>query len=225
MQLAVIVPCLNESERIAATLAPLRTLRKQGHQIIVVDGGSEDNSIELAKPLADTVVTTQCGRACQMNHGASLTKADILLFLHADTLLPSNAAELICQGLISTHKDWGRFDVKLSGNQYWLRVVEFMMNQRSRITGIATGDQALFVRRELFDKAGGFPEIPLMEDVELSKQLKKTSRPLCLKERVITSSRRWEQQGVWRTIVLMWRLRLAYFFGADPSQLKQQYDN
>ncbi len=224
MQIAVIVPCLNEAERITATLTPLQTLRQQGHQVIVVDGGSDDNSVELAKLLADQVVSSERGRAQQMNHGASLSSADVLLFLHADTLLPDDAANITTTALDNSQKKWGRFDVRLSGQHMWLRIIEFMMNQRSRLTGIATGDQAMFVLREIFQQAGQFPDIQLMEDVALSKRLKHFSSPVCLKQRVITSSRRWENQGFWRTITLMWKLRLAYFLGVDPDQLKQQYD-
>ena len=225
MRLAVIIPCLNESERITATLQLLQTLRAQGHQVIVVDGRSEDNSAELARPLADQVVVARRGRAAQMNCGANLSNADVLLFLHADTSLPENAAEIISQRLAASNRQWGRFDVQLSGRALWLRIIEFMMNLRSRLTDIATGDQAIFVRRGLFNQVGGYPDIPLMEDIELSKRLKQHGKPLCLKDKVITSSRRWEQEGIWRTILLMWRLRLAYFLGADPNRLKRQYDS
>ena len=226
MRIALIIPCLNEAAHITATLARLQTLRHNGHQIIVVDGYSDDNTAALAAPWASQVVSCRRGRAQQMNHGAQLADdADVLLFLHADTQLPEGADKLIADKLSPSSRQWGCFDVRLSGAQLSLRLVEFMMNQRSRLSAIATGDQAIFVRRELFEKVGGFPDIALMEDIGLSKQLKQHSKPIHLPETVTTSSRRWEQQGVWRTILLMWRLRLAYFFGADPQLLKRQYDS
>jgi rSAM/selenodomain-associated transferase 2 len=147
----------------------------------------------------------------------------VLLFLHADTRLPREAERLVLDGLARSGHDWGRFDVIIAGRHPMLRAVAFMMNLRSRVTGIATGDQAIFVKREAFDAAGRFPEIPLMEDIALTKRLKRTSRPLCLRERAITSGRRWDKHGVLRTIWLMWRLRLAYFFGADPTRLARRY--
>lgn len=225
MRIAVIVPCLDEAAHIASTLSRLQYLRQNGHQLIVVDGQSKDESVALATPLADHVVSHQRGRAIQLNYGSQIAEADILLFLHADTQLPDDADTLIIEQLAQSERQWGRFNVRLSGNHYWLRVVEFMMNMRSRWSGIATGDQAIFIERDLFEKIGGFPEISLMEDICLCKTLKRHCKPLCLNETVITSSRRWEEKGIWRTIVLMWRLRLAYFFGADTKQLKRQYDS
>ena len=158
-----------------------------------------------------------------MNAGAERARGDILLFLHADTRLPKDAMSLMLEGLQQTDKCWGRFDVKLSGLQPLLRLVERLINLRSRLTGIATGDQAMFIRRARFDVIDGFPEIPLMEDISISQRLKFYSDPLCLKQQVITSSRRWEQNGIIRTILLMWRLRLAYYLGADPATLARQY--
>ncbi len=225
MRIAVIIPCLNEAAHITATLSPLQALRQNGHQIIVVDGQSDDNTAALAAPLADQVVSCSHGRAQQMNYGAQLADADVLLFLHADTQLPQGADQLIVDQLSQSSRQWGYFGVRLDGKQFWLRLVEFMMNQRSRLSAIATGDQAIFVQHALFEKIGGFPNIALMEDIGLSKQLKHYSKPIQLSDKVITSSRRWEKQGVWRTILLMWRLRLAYFFGADPQDLKRQYDS
>ena len=159
-----------------------------------------------------------------MNAAAEIAKGELLLFLHADTFLPKNAAQTIIDGLKREGKSWGRFDVRLSGRHYLLRLVECLMNWRSRITGIATGDQAIFVRRDLFKTMGNFPDIDLMEDIALSKKLKSCGRPLCLKERVVTSSRKWEKDGVLRTILKMWRLRLSYTLGADPSRLAQLYE-
>ena len=219
--ITIVVPAFNEADNIVATLLPLQHLRQQGHQIIVADGGSDDATIELAKPLADIVINTAKGRARQMNSAAQQAHGDVLLFLHADTLLPDHASQLI-QASLQT-KQWGRFDVRLSGRQPLLRLVEWMMNWRSRLSGIASGDQAIFVKRELFNSMGGYANIPLMEDIELSKRLRQHSRPACIKTKLTTSSRRWEQNGILKTILLMWRLRLAYFLGTKPEQLARLY--
>lgn len=221
MKFSIIIPALNEAEKIVATLAPLQLLRQQGHEVILCDGGSCDETVALAQPLVDYIVSSERGRSLQMNNGAAQATGDLLLFLHADTQLPANAAQLIESALHK--KSWGRFDVRLSGTHPLLRVIEFMMNWRSRLTGICTGDQALFIRQELFRAAGGFPEIALMEDIALSKRLKPHSRPACIATPVITSSRRWERYGILRTVVLMWRLRLAFFCGADPQRLAERY--
>jgi len=218
---AIIVPTFNEFDNIVATLQPLQSLRQQGHEIIVADGGSDDKTIELARSLADRVINTAKGRARQMNDGAQHASSEVLLFLHADTQLPGNAVELIQQSL--PQKKWGRFDVRLSGKQPLLRVVELMMNWRSRLSGIASGDQAIFIRRDLFESIGGYADIPLMEDIAISKSLKRHGRPACIKTRLTTSSRRWEENGIFKTIILMWRLRLAYFFGVKPEQLARLY--
>jgi rSAM/selenodomain-associated transferase 2 len=199
-------------------LAPLRA---RGAEVIVVDGGSQDGTPELAQPHCDRVIAAPRGRATQMNAGAAATRGDVLLFLHADTRLPADADVMILSGLQRSGRCWGRFDVSIDGRHPLLPVVAAMMNLRSRITGICTGDQALFMTRAAF--AGGFPDIPLMEDIALSKRLKRVSRPLCLAARVTTSGRRWETRGVVRTILLMWRLRLAYFFGASPDALARRY--
>ena len=221
--LSIIIPTLNEAEAIGGTLAALRPLRAHGCEVIVADGGSEDDTVSLARPVADGIVSSQPGRARQQNAGAGAANGAVLLFLHADTHLPADADALVADGLRRTGRGWGRFDVRLTGRHPLLRVIERMMGLRSRLSGIATGDQAIFVRRNWFREAGGFPEIPLMEDVALSKALKRRGRPLCLRETVTTSSRRWEQRGVWRTMVLMWRLRLDYWLGADPARLADRY--
>ena len=222
--LSIIIPCLNEGEGIAGTLAALAPLRARGAEVIVVDGGSQDRTIERAAPHADIVVSAPRGRASQMNAGAVRVRGEILLFMHADTLLPDAADALIVEGLQRLRRGWGRFDVAIAGRHPLLRLVERLMNLRSRLTGIATGDQAIFVTKSLFTAAGGYPEIALMEDVALSKRLKRFGPPLCLKHRLTTSGRRWEKRGVLRTIVLMWRLRLAYWLGADPGKLALRYD-
>jgi rSAM/selenodomain-associated transferase 2 len=222
-RLSVVIPALNEAEQIAATLAPLQRLRAEGHEIIVVDGGSTDGTPALAAPLADRVLHAERGRARQMNAGARAAGGDVLLFLHADTRLPDDADRLILEGLAGSGRGWGRFDVRLSGRHPLLVITGPLFSLRSRISGVATGDQAIFVRRDWFERAGGYPDIPLMEDLALSRALKRRGRPLCLWRRVVTSSRRWEQKGIVRTILLMWRLRLAYYLGADPAELARRY--
>jgi rSAM/selenodomain-associated transferase 2 len=191
--------------------------------VIVVDGGSDDGTAELARGLADRVVLAERGRARQMNAGAAVARAPVLVFLHADTALPDDALRLVALGLAATRRVWGRFDVTIAGTNPMLAVVSFFMNARSRMSGIATGDQAIFVTREAFARVGGFPDLELMEDVEMSRRLKPISRPLCIRARAITSGRRWERDGVLRTIVLMWRLRFAYAMGVDPRRLARRY--
>jgi len=222
-RLSIIVPVLNEASAIGAALARLQPLRAIGHEVIVVDGGSRDRTAETALPLADRVVASPRGRASQMNVGARIATGDVLLFLHADTVLPVDAERRIRAGLLAGNHAWGRFDVRLSGNAMALRMVESCMNLRSRVTGIATGDQAMFVYRATFEKIGGFPAVALMEDVALSARLKRETPPLCLRQSVVSSSRKWEREGVMRTILLMWRLRLAFFLGTDPSDLARRY--
>lgn len=221
-RISVIIPALNEATTLKETLMPLQRWRKSGHEIILVDGGSEDDSQVIAAPLVDVVMESEKGRAQQMNAGARVANGEVLLFLHADTHLPNSADEMVLRALVK-HR-WGRFDVRLSGCHWLLRVVEYMMNWRSCMTGIATGDQALFLERMLFNELGGFPELPLMEDIALSKRLRQlVGRPACLNPPLTTSSRRWEENGILRTILLMWRLRLAYFLGISPHYLARQY--
>jgi rSAM/selenodomain-associated transferase 2 len=222
-RLSIVVPVLNEAAGIAAALRALAPFRQRGGEVIVADGGSTDATVETARPFADRVLVAPRGRASQMNAGAAAATGDVLLFLHADTTLPDNADGLLLYGLADTGRVWGRFDVKIEGRHPLLHMVAGMMNWRSQITGIATGDQAMFVTREAFTAVGGFPDIPLMEDVALSKRLKRLGRPLCLAVRVRTSGRRWEQRGVVSTILLMWRLRLAYWLGAEPAALARRY--
>ena len=225
MRLTIVVPVLDEAAAVATTMAALQPLRAQGQEVIVVDGGRRDGTFEIARPLADRALVAPRGRATQMNAGARAATGDVLVFLHADTLLPAGAtAAVAVAGAVAGGARWGRFDVTITGRPRILRVVAAMMNLRSRLTGIATGDQAIFVERALFEAAGGFAEIPLMEDIALSKALKRRSgRPACLRERVTTSGRRWETHGPWRTIVTMWRLRLSYALGADPARLARRY--
>ncbi|HXZ47251.1 MAG TPA: TIGR04283 family arsenosugar biosynthesis glycosyltransferase [Pseudolabrys sp.] len=220
--LSIIVPVLDEAAGIAAALAALSPFRARGVELIVVDGGSGDKTVALAESLADHVLSAPRGRAAQMNCGATAARGNILLFLHADTRLPDHADTLIRDGLAQSDRVWGRFDVRFNaGGLFFL--IAALMNLRSRLTGIATGDQAIFVARAAFESAGGFPPIALMEDIALSTRLKRMSPPLCLRARITTSARRWRTHGVLNTVFLMWRLRLAYFLGADPAHLAQRY--
>lgn len=226
-KLSIIIPVINEAGSLERFLTALQFCRNTQCEIIVVDGGSSDQTCAIAKPLCDHLLMSEAGRAKQMNFGAAHASVSdtgsIFLFLHADTILPLNFFELIVKEMQIKNKSWGRFNVSLSGEKLIFRFIENLMNLRSCITGIATGDQAIFISKELFELSGGFPDIPLMEDIALSKKLKNNQRPLCISKRVVTSSRRWEQYGIWRTIILMWRLRLAYFFGANPAELKKRY--
>jgi rSAM/selenodomain-associated transferase 2 len=221
--LSIVVPVLNEAGGIEATLAALAPLRERGAEVIVVDGGSRDDTVAIARPLADRIVDGPRGRARQMNAGAAAARAPHLLFLHADTRLPERADALVAAALAALPQAWGRFDVVIEGRSRMLPVVAAMMNLRSRWSGIATGDQAMFMTRAAFEAVGGFPDQPLMEDIELSIRLKRLGAPACLHERVVTSGRRWEQRGVWRTILLMWRLRLLYALGVSADRLAPWY--
>ncbi|MEQ6889990.1 TIGR04283 family arsenosugar biosynthesis glycosyltransferase [Halomonas sp. CS7] len=221
-RLSIIVPTLNEAAIIEAQLTRLAPLRAGGAEILVVDGGSRDATLARARPLASRVMISEPGRARQMNVGAGEARGRQLLFLHADTRLPPGAERAIAAAL-AHGRVWGRFDVRLTGRHPLLPVIAFAMNRRSRWTGIATGDQGLFMTREAFAAAGGFPDQPLMEDIEMSRRLKRISTPACLRERVTTSGRRWEQGGAWRTILLMWRLRWRYWRGASPDDLARAY--
>jgi rSAM/selenodomain-associated transferase 2/rSAM/selenodomain-associated transferase 1 len=225
MRVSVIVPALDEARGILATLGPLQPLRAAGHEVIVVDGGSTDATMALAAPFADRVFVAPRGRAAQMNAGAAVATGDVLLFLHADSRLPATGVPAIMRDLRRSGRRWGRFDVTIAGRPRVLRLVAGMMNLRSRLTGIATGDQGIFVERPLFGRVGGYPNQLLMEDIALSKRLKRAAgRPLCLRPRVVTSARRWETRGPWRTIFAMWRWRFAYWLGAHPDRLAAEYD-
>ena len=221
-RLSVVVPVLDEAAGIGATLQALAPLRAAGHEVIVVDGGSQDATATLAAPLANAVLHSPRGRARQMNTGAAAAQGDVLLFLHADTTLPEGAATAVLQALQGGAR-WGRFDVAISGRSRWLPVVALLMNLRSRATGIATGDQALFVQTALFRQAGAYAELPLMEDIELCRRLRALAPPACLRLKVVTSGRRWDQRGAWRTIVLMWRLRWRYWRGESAETLARAY--
>lgn len=221
-RISVVIPCLNEAVICVEQLGKLQPLRREGQELILVDGGSDDETVALSRPLVDLALVSPRGRAVQMNRGAQAATGDLLWFLHLDGLLPVGASSQVARKVVDG-PGWGRFDVRLSGDRTMLRVIECMMNLRSRLTGMVTGDQGMFVRRDLFERVGGFPEIALMEDLAISKQLKRLSRPACLRSRIVTSSRRWERDGIWRTITLMWFLRTAYHLGADPEWLARLY--
>jgi rSAM/selenodomain-associated transferase 2 len=222
-RLSIIVPALDEEACIAATLRSLGPARGRGAEVLVVDGGSRDRTVGVAAPLADRVLTAGRGRALQLGAGAAAASGELLLFLHADSILPPQFDALLEAAVADRDLAWGRFDVRIEGDNPLLRVVAAMMNLRSRLTGIATGDQALFATRRLFERAGGFPRQPLMEDIAFCQAARRIAAPLCLRARVTTSGRRWTGQGVVRTVLLMWRLRLAYSLGADPARLAARY--
>jgi len=221
--ISVVIPVFNEATTIEQTLDGLQALRRAGHEIIVVDGSSNDETLLRAQPLSDQILMAPLGRASQMNTGARIARGDVLWFLHADCLPPPDVDQLILNTLSKEGAVWGRFDVRLSGSDYLYRIIEFMMNTRSRVSGVATGDQGIFISRKAFTQIGGFPELPLMEDVAISKRLRGNGWPICLHQKITTSSRRWEERGVWRTVLMMWHLRLAYVLGANPEKLARLY--
>jgi len=221
-RLSIVMPVLDEAAGIVTALEALAPLRAAGHELIVVDGGSRDGTPALAAPWVDRVVDGVRGRALQMNAGAALARGEALLFLHADTLLPDGAADCVVSA-VEAGALWGRFDVRIAGRSAWFPVIAALMNLRSRLTGIATGDQAIFVQTALFRRIGGYAELALMEDIELSRRLRRVGAPTCFREQVLTSGRRWESRGVWRTIFLMWRLRWRYWRGTPPEVLARAY--
>lgn len=224
--LSIIIPVRNEAAGIAAALQALAPLRARGAQLIVVDGGSSDDTVALAQAALapdGQLLQSPPGRARQMNAGAHRAEGAVLLFLHVDTQLPPDADVLIAQALAIGRHVWGRFDVRIAGRPRMLRVIAALMNRRSRWSGIATGDQALFMTRAAFDAVGGFPHQALMEDIAISSRLLRLSSPACLAQCVVTSGRRWETRGVWRTVWLMWRLRWAYWRGVSPDVLAEWY--
>lgn len=223
MSLSIIIPVLNEISQLPAALEALAPLQLRDVEILVVDGGSKDGSVGVAIGAGVKLLRTRAGRARQMNVGAAAARGDLLLFLHADTRLPDDAVEAISAALADRRRVWGRFDVRIAGGGPVLWLTANLMNLRSRLTSIATGDQAIFVTRRAFHSVGGFPHQPLMEDIELSRRLSRISRPACLRRRVETSGRRWQTRGVWRTILLMWRLRWNYWRGTPAEELAQEY--
>jgi rSAM/selenodomain-associated transferase 2 len=220
-RLTIVLPVLNEAAIIVGALTALAPLRRRGAEVIVVDGGSHDGTPQLAAPLADRVVAAPRGRGTSLNAGAAPATGDALVFLHADTALPDNADVLIAAA-VARHA-WGRFDLRIAGRHPLLAVIARMINWRTRLTGIASGDQAIFVRRDAFLAVGGCPDVPLMEDIAISRRLKRLCRPFGISTPVVTSGRRWERHGVIRTVVLMWRLRLAFYLGVEPALLAESY--
>lgn len=223
MTVSIIIPVLNEGPQLRQFLESIQGWRRAGHEIILVDGGSDDNSTDAFGTLVDRIINTLPGRALQMNEGAKYARHEILFFLHADSSLAEQNLSVMISGLEKNKNVWGRFDVCLSGSHWMLRIIEKMMNFRSRTTGIATGDQGIFVYREIFNKINGYANIELMEDIDFSRRLKKLSHPLCLSSRITTSSRKWEQKGIFKTVMLMWLMRLAYFMGVSPRRLSSIY--
>jgi rSAM/selenodomain-associated transferase 2 len=221
VRISVIVPTLNEEGAIVQTIVALQELSPD--EIIVVDGGSTDRTRELVAVRGVRLVVTDGGRARQMNKGAELAKGEALLFLHADTRLPESGLEDIRNALRDPRIVAGRFDVALDGNRWFFRVIGALISMRSRLSQVATGDQGVFVRKIIFQQLGGFPDIPLMEDIALSRMLKRKGKIACLRSRVITSARRWEREGLWSTIVRMWWLKLLYSCGISPHALKRYY--
>lgn len=222
MKVSIIIPVLNEAEHIAGTLMSLAPYRSQGHEVIVIDGGSSDDTVSISEQYADRVLYSVAGRAMQMNRGIDEASGDTLLFLHADTRLPADAVARLIHAVKHGYL-WGRFNVRLSGKHFMFRIIERMMNLRSCITGVATGDQAIFVSLESIQIVGDYPRLPLMEDIVFSKRLLKLGRPACIRQQVVTSSRRWEDKGILRTMLLMWRLRLLFFLGVSADRLARQY--
>lgn len=222
MKISIIIPVLNEAEHIADTLKSLDPYRRQGHEVIVIDGGSKDDTVPIAEQYADKVLRSDAGRALQMNSGIDEALGDVLLFLHADTRLPGDAAAMVIHA-VEEGCFWGHFNVRLSGRHFMFRIIERMMNMRSCITGVATGDQAIFVSLESIQIVGAYPQLPLMEDVVFSKRLRNLGWPACIRQQVVTSSRRWEEKGILRTMLLMWRLRLLFFLGMSVDKLARQY--
>lgn len=221
-RLSIVIPARDEAQALPLLLADLRAVRAAGAEVIVVDGGSLDSTVALARLGADQVLHAPSGRARQMNAGAAAANGDYLWFVHADTRVDAPAVQRLLEVLDSAPL-WGRFDVRLSGRALALRVIGSMISLRSRLTGIATGDQGIFVERSVFARMGGYADLPLMEDIELCRRLRKRARPCCVRPPLVTSSRRWEQHGTWRTVWLMWRLRLAYYCGAEPAELARRY--
>ncbi|MDQ2078651.1 TIGR04283 family arsenosugar biosynthesis glycosyltransferase [Xanthobacteraceae bacterium Astr-EGSB] len=221
--LSVIMPVLDEEAEIVAALEALAPLRRRGVEVVVADGGSSDATVVLARPLCDRLVAAPRGRALQMNAGAAAARGNVFVFLHADTRLPADADRIVFDALSKSSRVWGRFDVAIEGRHPLFPVIATMMNLRSRVTGIATGDQAIFCTRAAFAAAGSYPFIPLMEDIVFSRRLKRQSDPITLGTRVLTSGRRWVKHGVMRTILLMWGLRFAFFVGVSPERLAKWY--
>ncbi|VAW93181.1 Glycosyl transferase, family 2 [hydrothermal vent metagenome] len=221
-KISIIIPVINEATSIINFLKPLQYYRNKGHELILVDGGSHDDTLKLSQNYVDQTFSSKLGRAAQMNFGAKHANNTILLFLHSDTYLP-NSADTIIINALTKNKIWGRFNVELSNNRFIFRTIAWLMNLRSKITKLATGDQAIFINKKIFNNIKGYPDIPLMEDIALCKNLRKKYSCVCLSNKIITSSRRWEKNGIYHTIILMWRIRALYYFGVSPKRLAELY--
>ncbi|MEM7467181.1 MAG: TIGR04283 family arsenosugar biosynthesis glycosyltransferase [Pseudomonadota bacterium] len=222
-KLSVIVPVLNEVDKIGAMLNTWQHRRNDGIEIIVVDGGSQDGTEKLVAGYVDAFYVSNRGRACQMNHGASYARGDTLLFLHADTEMPESAFRSLMMFCESNDDGWGFFPIAFDNSALAYKIIAFFMNVRTRLTSVSTGDQCQFVSAELFHRVGRFEEIPLMEDVSLSKRMRSVAKPTILPFKVCTAARRWETKGILTTVLLMWLLRLAYFLGVSPEKLHKAY--
>lgn len=220
---SIIIPALNEAQSLPLTLSRLQNLRQQGVEVIVVDGGSTDTTLDVCRGHCDRVIQSARGRARQMNAGAAIAQGEYLLFLHADTLLPEIDSGVCLEQWRKCSVIWGFFPVRLSGRSILLRIIERAMSWRSRLTAVATGDQAIFVKRSSFQELGGFEDLPLMEDIVFSKALRRLGRPQVERVPVVTDSRRWEVRGIVRTVMLMWSLRLLFYLGFSANRLAPWY--
>ncbi len=221
--LSIIVPVLNQSRTMIDTMSALKPFRQRGAEIIVVDGGSDDDTAVLAHPFADRVVKGPRGRAAQMNEGAKVASGFIFLFLPTDTTLPADADTQVMIGRARDTSVWGRFDMRLTGRHPLLPIVARLLNRRSRSSGIASCEQAIFVQRETFFRIGGFTDIPVMEDVEISKRLRAISPPICVTSRVTVPAKRFDRDGLWTTLRTMWIMRLRYRMGMKPEEILKRY--
>jgi len=217
LSVAAIVPVLNESALLPDMIERFRHIDVD--ELVYADGGSTDGTREQLQAAGVRWVSSRSGRSAQMNCGAAECTSDILLFIHVDTAVSSSHIEAVRKSMRDRGMAGGRFDVQLSGAHPAFRIIESMINLRSRLSRISTGDQAMFVRRDVFERLGGFPDQPLLEDVAFSRLLKRAGNIACLRQRVETSSRRWEEYGIVRTILLMWWLRLRFWLGAAPARL------
>jgi rSAM/selenodomain-associated transferase 2 len=221
--ISIVVPVLDDAPALRRLLDDLDAIPGMSAQRIVVDGGSGDGSYALAQRRADVVLRAARGRARQLAAGIAVADRDWIWMLHADARIDASAWHALTRAIATDNTRWGRFDVRLDGSHPAFRMIEAMMNLRSRWTGICTGDQGIFVRRDLLELIEGIPDQPLMEDIELTKRLRRHARPVCLDAALGVSSRRWQQRGIVATVLLMWRLRLQYFFGASPETLVRAY--